>query len=232
MLLLAIIAVATAAGLDAAQNFSDPGIAAKGPFQVINNNPPLGTLTFYPTRALFQSANPGLPTETFAGTSVPPGTRNFCTPPLNSTTNDACFAAGSVIPGFSLSITVDGGANEYVVLNAALGLPCVAVGPNGFVDEPNFDLSPAVKAVAFDLFTPLGGGEPFTVEAFGPGGSLGSAPITGGGTSASFFGVDTSDPGGITRIEIREGIDKTGDLYCNLEFGGAVPVELQSLEIE
>ncbi|MCZ6727626.1 MAG: hypothetical protein O7A98_09790, partial [Acidobacteria bacterium] len=66
-----------------------------------------------------------------------------------------------------------------------------------------------------------------------PGGSLGSAPVTGGGTSASFFGVDTVDPGGITGIEVREGVDGTGDLFCDLEFGDPpVPVALQSIDIE
>jgi hypothetical protein len=234
VLLALALLVTVGAGIAAAQqNFTDPGNVPTGPFPVINDIKPFGSLTFYPDRASFQAANPGLPIEDFSGTSVPPGGITACDAPLNSATNDACFSAGSVIPGFTLNVIPDGGGGQYVVLNNALGMPCVGVGPNSFVDETDWDLGPAVAAVAFDLYTPLGGGEPFTVEVFGPGGSLGSAPIVGGGTAPSFFGVDSVDPGGITRVEIREGIDSTGDLYCDLEFGGApVPVELQSIDVE
>lgn len=232
-LLSALALAATAgAGLAAAQqSFTDPGNVPTGPFPVVNDSRPFGTLTFYPDRASFQAVNPGLPD--FLGRSVPPGGITACSPPLDSATSDDCFRAGSVIPGFSLNIAFGGGGGQYAVLDHALGLPCVGVGPNSFADEADWDLSPAVAAVAFDLYTPLGGGEPFTVEIFGPGGSLGRAPITGGGTSASFFGVDTVDPGGIVRVEIREGIDGTGDLYCDLEFGGApVPVTLQGIDVQ
>lgn len=231
---LALTVLAASAGMALAQDkFTDPGLVPGAPFPVDSKLTTLGSLTFYPDRATFQAANPGLPLEDFSGTSVPGGGIAACTPPLDSTTNDACFAAGSVIPGFSLGVFVDGGGGDYVVLNNALGMPCVGVGPNSFVDDTDFDFSPAVMAAAMDLFTPLGGGEPYVFEVFGPGGSLGSVPVTGGGTGPSFFGVDTVDSGGITRIEIREGVDSTGDILCDLEFGGTpVPVMLQSVEVE
>ncbi len=230
----AILAVATA-GLAVAQDkFTDPGLVpTTNTTRVINDFKNLGPLTFYADRPSFQAANPGLPLEDFSGTSVPPGGITACTPPLNSATNDACFTAGSVVPGFTLGVFLDGGGGDYVVINQALGMPCVGVGPNSFVDDTDWDFSPAVAAVAFDLYTPLGGGEPYTVEIFGPGGSLGSTPITGGGLGGSFFGVDATDPGGISRIELREGIDSTGDISCDLEFGGVpVPVTLQSIDVE
>ena len=75
-------------------------------------------------------------------------------------------------------------------------------------------------------------GEPFTIEVFGTGGSLGSTPVVGGGLGATFFGVDTGDPGGIIRIEVREGIDSTGEIICDLEFGIVIPVEITGFSVE
>jgi len=233
LLALAILASAGIGMAAAQQHFTDPGLIPTGPFPVDNVGKTDGPTTWYVDRATFQAANPGLPLEDFTATSVPPGGITACNPPLDSTTNDACFSAGSVIPGFSLGVTVDGGGGQYVTINNALGLPCVAVGPNSFVDETDWNFNPAVAGAGLDIFTPLGGGETFTMEAFGPGGSLGTMNYVAGGTAAVFVGVDTVDPGGITRIEIREAVDSTGDLFCDLEFGGApVPVMLQSIDVE
>lgn len=234
-LILALTILVTAgAGLAAAQDkFTDPGLVPTGPFPVKPLRTVQGTLTFFADRASFQVAHPGLPAEDFTGTSVPGGGVVACPPPLNDATNDACFSAGSVIAGFDLGVTIDGGGGQYVVLNNAVGMPCVGVGPNSFADETDWDFSPAVRAVAVDLYTPLGGGETLNFEIFGPGGSLGMVVVIGGGTGGSFFGVDTVDPGGISRIEVREAVDSTGDLFCDLEFGEApVPVELQSYDVE
>lgn len=230
---LAVLATLGAGAATAQQNFTDPGNVPTGPFKVDNIGGTEGATTFYVDRATFQASNPGLLAEDFTGTSVPGGGITACDSPLNSATNDACFSAGSVIPGFSLDIILDGGGGQYVTINNTLGLACVAVGPNSFVDETDWNFSPAVAAAGMDLYTPLGGGETFTIEAFGPGGSLGSMNYVAGGTAAVFFGIDTTDPGGITRIEVREAVDSTGDLYCDLEFGGVpVPVTLQSVDVE
>jgi hypothetical protein len=226
------LVVALGAAAVAQQNYTDPGLVPTGPFPTQNDFQRLGTLTFYPNRATFETAWPGLPMEDFTGTSVGNGGITACDPPLNSATNDACFTTGSVIDGFSLGVTVDTGGGMYVTINNVF-VPCVNVGPNSFSDEADWNFSPAAAAVGMDLYTPLGGGETFGVEVFGPGGSLGSTNIVAGGTSAVFVGVDTTDAGGITRIEFREAVDGTGELFCDLEFGGApVPVTLQSADVE
>ena len=232
---LALLIAATAGLATAQDKYTDPGLVpTTQTAPIVGDYKPIGTLTFYADRGSFQAANPGLPLEDFTGTIVPPN--NVCSdvPPLNSATNDACFPAGGVIPGFDLDVTIDTGGGAYVVLTVGfLGVSCISVGPNSFSDELDLDFSPAVMAAAFDLYTPLGGGEPYVIEVFGPGGSLGSTPATGGGLGGSFFGVDTVDPGGISRIEVREGIDGTGELICDFEFGGVpVPVSLQSIDVE
>jgi len=175
--------------------------------------------TFYTDRATFEAANPGLILEDFTGTLVPDGNVISCAPPLNSATNDACFPTAGVAPGFDLGFTDDGGTGSYVTINNLFGVACVEVGPNSFVDELDLDFTPAVLAAGFDLYTPLGGADGFTIEAFGPGGSLGSTAFTSNSATASFFGVDTTNPLGITRIEVREDVDNTGELICDLQFG-------------
>lgn len=216
----------------AAQQHTDPGLQPVPPVPVVNEFKNLGSLTFYTDRGTFQAAWPGLETEDFTGTSVPNGGSATCSPPLNSATNDLCFSTGSVVDGFSLEIFVDDGANEYVVLNNAF-VPCVAVGPNFFVDETDWTFAPAVAAAGFDVYAPFNPGSSYSIEIFGSGGSLGSTNLVASGAVAVFFGVDTSDPGGITRIEVREAVDGQGELFCDLEFGATpVPVTLQSVELE
>ena len=188
-------------------------------------------VTFYTDRPTFQAAHPGLPLEDFTGGNTIPGEILSCTPPLNSATNDACFPTNGVISGFDLDVNIDTGGGLYVVLNNAVGMPCVGVGPNSFADDGEFNFSPARRAAGFDLYTPLGGGEPYTVNVFGPGGLLGSTATTGGGVVGTFVGADTADPGGIIRIELVEGVDGTGDIFCDLEFGeDPIPVELVSFD--
>lgn len=239
MRLIAAFAVLAIAGLGLAvaqpQNFTDPGLEPTLPLPVVNDLRPVGSLGFYPDRTSFQAAHPGLPLEDFSGTLVSDGGVVWCLGPLDSSTNDDCFATGGVVAGFDLTIVDDeagDGDTEYVVLNHFLS-PCVAIGPNAFIHEPDWNFSPPAGAVAFDFYSELGGNT-YVFEMFGPGGSLGSTPFSGvGGGVAAFFGVDTVDPGGITRIEVREDFNGSGDLFCNLEFGDSpVPVMLQSVGVE
>lgn len=89
-------------------------------------------------------------------------------------------------------------------------------------------------AVGFDLLDPITPGGSFTVEVFGPGGSLGSTVVVGGNVpSGLFFGVDTSDPGGITSMNVTDVVGGEAELYCDLAFGGMpIPVELTGFSVE
>jgi hypothetical protein len=191
-------------------------------------------LTFWTDRALFNAAFPGLPTEDWSGTSVAAGAVASCAPPLNSATNDACFAAGAVLPGIELAINVTTGGGQYVVLGVGfLGNTNVIVGPNSFVDDLVFNFNPAVRAVGLDVVNPMTPGMTYTVEIFGPGGSLGTTIVTDGG-EGNFWGVDSTDVGGITSVVFDGGgLSDHSELTALVTFGGTpVPVELQSLSIE
>jgi hypothetical protein len=191
-------------------------------------------LAFWTDRTLFDAAFPGLPTEDWSGTSVAAGAISSCTPPLNSTTNDACFATGTVLPGIELAVNVTTGGGDYVVIGAgAFGNTNVIVGPNSFVDNLVLNFNPAVRAVGFDVVNPLTPGVTYTVEIFGPGGSLGTTTVTDG-SEGNFWGVDSTDVGGITSIVFDGGaLSDHSELTTLVSFGGTpVPVELQSLSIE
>jgi len=185
-----------------------------------------GTLTFYTDRTVFDTAHPGLPVESFSGTTLPPNFVEECPSPFNSATNNACFPTGAIRPGISVANT-EGGA--LVVLTPPFfGVPCVSVGPSLFADAGELQFSPPVEAVGFDFES--NNGALFTIGVFGPGGPLGTATHSGG-IPGAFWGVDTSDAGGISRITFSAP-GPNGELVCNVAFGQPVPVELQSFTIQ
>lgn len=185
-----------------------------------------GGLAFYTDRPTFTAAHPGIPLETFAATNVAPDSVAACQGPFASTTNNACFSPGDIQPGISV---VNGSGETLVVLTPSfIGVTCVSVGPNDFAGNGELHFSPPVTAVGLDLHSNVP--DTFQVEVFGPGGSLGTT--TANGTSpALFWGVDTSDAGGISRITFAGG-PGSGELFCNVAFGQPTPVELQSFGIE
>jgi hypothetical protein len=126
------------------------------------------------------------------------------------------------------------GGGQYVVIGAgALGNTNVQVGPNSFVDNLVLNFNPAVRAFGFDVVNPLTPGLSYTVEIFGPGGSLGTTTVTDGG-EGNFWGVDSTDVGGITSVVFDGGgLSDHSELTALVTFGGTpVPVELQSFGIE
>lgn len=184
----------------------------------------LGSLTFHANRSAFQSANPGLPLESFTATLVPPGGSDSCPAPLNDLTDDDCFAPGGVIPGFDLLVA----SGQYKVDDLETLPACTMVGEyGGLVVQLDFD--PAVVAVGLDVYSVVGGPPSYDVEVFGPAGSLGTTVVSSPNPlTAAFVGVDTSDPGGITRVEVNHTFANP-TLICDLEFGDSPPVS--SLEI-
>ncbi len=237
VLMLIFLVVGTAVADQEVVRYSDvppgtqPAPWVGGPIAPGENLP---LLTFWTDRALFDAAFPGLPTEDWSGTSVPAGGVASCAPPLNSTTNDACFTAGSVLPGIELNVNVTTGGGQYVVLGVGfLSNTNILVGPNSFVDDLVLNFNPAVRAVGFDVVNPMTPGLTYNVEIFGTGGSLGTTTVTDG-SEGNFWGVDSTDVGGITSIVFNGGgLSENSELTALVTFGGdPVPVELQSINIE
>jgi hypothetical protein len=223
---LAVVAASARAEVDKYSDAkpSDRGAAAKAAAPSLPVTQ--GSLTFYTDRTVFNTAHPGLPVENFSATLVPANSVVTCTGPFNSATSNACFAPGGIRPG--ISVANSNGGDLVVLTPPFFGVPCVSVGPNLFAEAGELQFSPPVEAVGLDFESNTG--VPFTVTVFGPAGSLGSTTHSGG-IPGAFFGVDTSDAGGISRVTFNA-VGENGELFCNVAFGQPVPVELQSFTIQ
>ena len=203
-------------------DYSDvaPGTAPIGGDPVPTSPPTTeGVLTFYTVLADFEMAAPGLPTEDFSNNLIGPGGVCGGSAFLNSTTSDACFAAGSVLPGFTLNpLIVSDPTVDYVLATTGfLGIGIDAVGPNTFTDNTELVFSPAVNAVGFDLVGDLVGPVTVDIEFFDElDQSLGTTSASGtiGGT---FFGAVSPTP--IARVEMIAQAPDGAELFGNLTFG-------------
>lgn len=184
--------------------------------------PGQGALITYASRAAFNSAAPGLPTETFESGLVPAGSLTLCTGPLSAEAGSTCFPVGGLLPGVTLNVASTSQLN-MVVLGAnfpGVGNTSKVVGPNAFSDALNLTFAMA-DSVGFDVFAGQAAGN-VSITVFSPadmqlGAFLIAAPI--GGT---FFGV-ISDSGPIGRINIASQAAVPGELIDNLTFGTAIP---------
>ncbi len=175
-------------------------------------------LIYYSDRGVFSSAAPGLPVEDFELGNVASGSVVGCPSPLDSTSNNACFATGSILPGIqfaSSSNPVDGIA---LVGPGFYGPPSKAIFANYFVDTLSINLLAPANAIGFDVYS-LFVGSTIQISIYAPGGTLlGSASVLAS-TAPAFFGV-ISDGGPIGSLTLAslsgqaEGID-------NVAFGNA-----------
>lgn len=198
---------------DWADQGAQPGDLPQGAVVTPPAAPVLGGLTFYTDRALFDADAPGLPKEDFENGNVPAGGVTGCSDPFDSTTADACWAAGDVIPGFSLGSSSGTGT---VILGAGLiGNTSIVSGPNAFADFTILGLTdPTTNAAGMDLVVPLA--ETFDIRIFGEGDVLLGTTTGDASPAGIFWGVISDVP--IIRIEI-ESPSGAGDLIDNLCFG-------------
>ena len=157
---------------------------------------------------------------------APPNSVLERTGPFDTNTNNGCFLPGNIQPGIQIVNTTGG---DLVLLTPPFfGVNCNAVGPNTFTDDGEMDFNPPVFAVGLDFNSNVP--DTYDVEVFGPGGSLGTTTVNGA-IPGLFWGVDTVDAGGISRITFHSAAG-SGELFCNVAFGQAVPVELQQLDVQ
>ncbi|MGD9582566.1 MAG: hypothetical protein AB7V26_02695 [Lysobacterales bacterium] len=176
-----------------------------------------GGLTVFADLASFQAAtNGGFTVETFDGGATPAGGVNTCTEPVSSLSNDACFAPGNLIPGFSMTSSSGGGI--VVLGDGFLGQATAVVGANQFVDTTSVAFGPAVTAVAFDGLIGAPAAGDITVTALDAGAAvIGSVTVTTTSTTATeFIGFTSLIP--IASITI-DGVGGSGELLDNLQFG-------------
>ncbi len=131
-----------------------PDTVPGGPGAKAPPDAPTGVLTFFNDRLAFQAAAPGLPLESFSLTSVPPNSVTACPGPFNASTNNACFSPGAILPGIEVD-NLQGNLN-VVLTPPFIGVTCVSVGANTFVDDSVLRFTPTVNAVGVDIVCPLG----------------------------------------------------------------------------
>lgn len=190
-----------------------------------------GSLNFFASRAAFDAAHPGLPIEGFEAGSVPPGGIVPCPSPLDDTNNDACFSPGDILPGITITESAAPQFDGLALLAAgSFGNPSKIVVANYFIENFQLEFAPAVLAAGMDLGCYFGS-DTVNVTINGPAGLLGTAQASCTNGTA-FFGVDTSDPGGISEIIVDSPADQA-EGADNIAFGGVpIPVELQSFDVE
>ena len=135
-------ASAAIAGEGSWSNMSGPLIPGAG--RIASVSAPEGGLQVFVDQASFDAAvgNIGaLAAENFGGGATPPATANACGEPMNSASNDACFAPGNLIDGFS--ITTTSGTGTAVIGAGFLGggQTNTAVGANSFPIRPYWRLT-------------------------------------------------------------------------------------------
>ena len=176
------------------------------------------TLITFNSQAAFNLAAPGLPTETFQNGLVPTGV-TVCNGPFSSTSNNACFAPGGLLPGISYA-AVPGPSMVLLGPGIPPGFTSLHIGPNAFVDAFDIVLTSA-NAIGFELGANATGS--ILVSAFSPGGQLlGSFPLAYTAGSLLYVGLLETE-GLIGRVNLSGTL---GEVIDNVSFGSvgsAVP---------
>ncbi len=184
----------------------DPIGLALAALLLFGSGPARAALTYYDSRLAFDSGNAGLAFEDFEeGT---PET-NFDSP-LDSTTNNAVFSPGEIVPGVSFSTDASPGLDLRLQDLATT----LVLAPPSTLRRLVIEFSIPVSAVGMDVYQFNAAGD-VSIEVSGQSGVLGlvSVPTS---LAGAFFGVHSSSAD-ITRIviddsDILPGID-------DLEFG-------------
>jgi hypothetical protein len=190
---------------------------------------------YYGTRAAFNAANPVTVTETFQAAHLTNAASVF-TGPANSSTNNATFFPGDILPGVSFDNTPAGGSNLYVAgpNQSGAAQTTLALGsntPGSAALEISF--SALVNAAAFDVYQNVGGGAQSggiinsTVDVYGSSGLLGSIVLGIPSNGTAFYGVNTGSDA-ITRIVITNS-SGSFEVIDNVSFGAAEVPEPASL---
>lgn len=178
-------------------------------------------LVFSATRAAFDAAYPGLPTETFEEARVGVGGAAATGSPLSSATNNAIFHTGEILPGVSISASLFG-SPDMLALNNLTG-PTTKIVGNNADDELNLAFSPSVAAVAMNLFINWSTTLPVNVSIYGASGLLGTTAINATMSASGFLGVGSNSVP-ITSIRLQGGGTAVRQVWIdNVSFGGMIP---------
>lgn len=195
-------------------------------------------ITYYPNRAAFNAAKPGLPVEGFSAARFTgncyPGSMycaGFQPSPLNSSTQYAFFSANTILPGVTITTLLPeapGNQNLIVFNNGAVKTGGTkSVGTNSFGDTLVLKFSPGVLAVAADIFAccedtsppvPTDAGD-FTVRFYNGTTLIDSRTFSQATGEFGFLGVSSTVP--ITSIQILYNSNEAVTGVDNVAFGSA-----------
>ncbi len=170
---------------------------------------------FFTARTIFDAAAPGLPDEDFEDGSAAPASFVICNAPLNSTSNDACFTPGEILPGIEIQDNPGPSSGGLVILGAGFyGNPSIVMGAYLFADSIDLRFpNNSVFSVGMDIYINSPGVIGITI--FGLDGAILGTSTVNATTTGRFWGV-TSDQV-ITRVALNSTAD---DLVDNVAFGG------------
>jgi hypothetical protein len=175
-------------------------------------------VTYFTDRVAFQATGATLTTENFDSSLVAAGSVCSGSPPLNSLTNDACYAPGDLVPGWELDIALNGATGLYVLLtDNFLGNTGNAIGPNSFPEGAIFRFDPPVNAVGFDVIGDLVGLVNIGITIYDATGTVIDTTSSTGSLAGQFWGVTSTTP--IGRIETVDPDPNGGELFSRMEFG-------------
>lgn len=150
-------------------------------------------LTYYPTRAAFNEAQPGLPMQVFQPLYYPA----VIASPLSVAENDNVFAPGSILPGLTISIS------DKALSPTGLYVDASSVACNWFGYPLVLSFSPAVTALGVDLFASSGGPSlpgTFTAVMYDGRSAIAQHRVAGAANQSSFLGFTSMVP--ITSIVV------------------------------
>ncbi len=174
--------------------------------------------TYYPDRATFDAANPGLATEDFEAGTIP--TPPVCPfdGPVGSAGAPPCFAAGALLPGASYNSSGIASPNMVLIDTGFIPSASKVIGANFFAESTFITFTePTNTAVAFDLycaFVPVGNA---TIVISGASGLI-DTQVSSCTETPAFFGVSAAET--ITQIEIIADSD-AGELVDNVSYAAA-----------
>jgi hypothetical protein len=174
-------------------------------------------VVFFTNETAFDAAAGSLSTQTFASANVAAGNAAVIANPLNSSTNNTVFAAGSILPGLSIFSSADHGGQDLGVAGVgAFGNANKAVFNNFGGDTLLLSFSSGASAVGFSFFNPVSTDVGVSVSAPG-GASLGSQVAMSDPTGGpSFFGILATNGSVIGQV----GLLGDSGISSDLDFAG------------
>lgn len=186
--------------------------------------PAQGAIIVFTDRGLFNSAVPGLPVEGFELATIPDGDVDAVPAPLNSSSSNAYFAVGSILPGISFSTSSTHFNNEIAIVGANfLSSPSKLIVANFYVDSFRIDLDPGVMAIGFDVHSFNGAG-PVEITVYSTSSVLLGTYQTGSTPTGVFWGaISTTDAiGSLVLTDIGGGAEGVDNVAFGMP-GGEIP---------